>query len=75
MFRITQNPSSGRDIQYLTKITNNGSIVLVVACAVQYVTTSAIEPLFAILVKYWISLRGDGSCVIRNMLEQFFKIF
>jgi hypothetical protein len=27
MFRITQDPSSGSYIQYLTKITDNGSIV------------------------------------------------
>jgi hypothetical protein len=33
MFRITQDPSSGSYIQYLTKITDNGSIVQVVTCA------------------------------------------
>jgi hypothetical protein len=30
MFQITQDPSSGSDIQYLAKITNNGSIVQVI---------------------------------------------
>jgi hypothetical protein len=30
MFRITQDPSSGSDIQYLAKITDNGSFVQVV---------------------------------------------
>jgi thiaminase len=30
MFRVTQNPSSGSYIQYVAKITNNGSIVQVI---------------------------------------------
>jgi hypothetical protein len=33
MFRITQDPTSGSHIQYLTKITDNGSVVLVVCVA------------------------------------------
>jgi hypothetical protein len=38
-----------------------------------HVTTCTIEPLSVILVKYWIWLPDDGFCVIRNMVEQFFK--
>jgi hypothetical protein len=34
MFPITQDPSSGSYIQYLTKITDNGSIVQVVTFVV-----------------------------------------
>jgi hypothetical protein len=70
MFRITQDPSSGNDIQDLAKITNSGSIVLVFAGVVSVM--AAYEPLFVILAKYWISLPDDGSCVIRNTLEHFF---
>jgi hypothetical protein len=58
MFRITQDPLSGSDIQYSAKITDNGSIVQVIT---------------DVLSKYRISLLDDGCCVIRNMLEQLFK--
>jgi hypothetical protein len=66
MLRVTQDPSSGSDIQYVAKITDNGSIVQVVSDVVSvmaayatitlavHVTTCTIEPLSVILVKYWI---------------------
>jgi hypothetical protein len=38
MFRIMQDPSSGSDIQYLDKITNNGSIVQVLQMAYAAIT-------------------------------------
>jgi hypothetical protein len=83
MYWITQDSSSGSDIHYLAKIMNDGSILQVVVVvsvmAAEYaavtltpVTTCTIEPSFVILAKYWISLPDDGSCVIRNMLEQLF---
>jgi hypothetical protein len=65
MFQITQDPSSGSDKLYLTKITDNGSIML--GCV--HTTTCTIEPLSVILVKYILTLPDDASCVIRNMLE------
>jgi hypothetical protein len=76
MFRITQGPSSGSYIQYLTKITDNGSIVQVCyvrcQCYSGMCRTCTTEPLSVILVEYWILCPDDGFCVIRNMLEQFF---
>jgi hypothetical protein len=47
MFRITQDPSSGSDKLYLTKITDNGSIVQVVMCVVsvwQHITGQNMPP-------------------------------
>ena len=63
MFRITKDPSSGNLVQYLAKITKNGSIVSV--------DTDTIQPFFVILAKYCTRLPDNGSCVIRNMSEHF----
>jgi hypothetical protein len=66
MFRITQDPSSGSYFQYLTTITDNGSIVqafvtfvasvMAVYAAITLATNATkactIEPLSVILVKY-----------------------
>jgi hypothetical protein len=73
MFRITQDPSSGITDSYLIKTTHIGSTVLVV-CAVgvwRHIqdTTSTVEPLRVVLIKYESVIPDDGSCVIRNMLE------
>jgi len=59
MFRITRDPSSGRFIQCLAKITVTITVILA-------------KPV--ILAKHSIKLPDDGSLVIWNMLEQF-KIF
>jgi hypothetical protein len=82
MFRITQDPSSGSTDSYLIKTTRSGSTVLVL-CAVgvwRHIqdlwcvraaadTTSTVEQLRIVLMKYESILPDDGSCVIRNVLE------
>jgi hypothetical protein len=77
MFRITQDSSAGSIDSYLIKTTRNGSTVLVVRAHTtgpEYTakhphTTSTVEPLRVVLIKYESILPIDGSCVIRNMLE------
>jgi hypothetical protein len=83
MFRITQDPSSGSIDPRLIKTTCNGSNsacfvrcrcfaaysgpVVCVRAATH--TTSIVEQLRVVLIKYESILPDDGSCVIRNMLE------
>ena len=74
MFRITEDPSSGSLIQCLAKITSTigqcyGSIWCHNIDHVRVNGHDRIIPVF--LAKHCIRLPGDGSSVIRNMLEQF----
>jgi hypothetical protein len=57
MFRIMQDPSSGSIDSCLIKTTRK--------------TTSTVEPLRVVLIKYESVLPDDGSHVIRNMLSNF----
>ena len=68
MFRITENPSSGSLIQYLSKITS-----MVLCCHnTDHVHVNGHDRIILIiLAKHCIKLPDDGSSVIRNMLEHF----
>ena len=76
MFRFTQEPSSGSKSQCLAKIT--GMVPLCSSICARYIyrhnTDNAhIEEhsgtILVILVRHWLWLPDDGSCVNLNMLE------
>jgi hypothetical protein len=74
MFRIMQDPSSGSDKLYLTKITDNGSIVQVVVCMVsvwQHMPSNTDEVQF--ITSWWWILRDpkDVEVVFWIFLEYF----
>jgi len=77
MFRITEDPSSGSLVQYLAKITR-----MILSCPLtrtwsvlwQHMLPMVLCIFHCIsvyLTKYCIGLPGDGSSVIRNILEHF----
>ena len=73
MFRITEDPSSGKLVQCLAKIYKNDSIVSVDMDKVG-VMAAYCDPLCVYRkaqAKHCTRLPDDGSSVIRNMLEHF----
>jgi len=73
MFRITGDPSSGSHVQCLAKNYKNDSIVSVDMNKVH--VNGHNRTIFVILAKHYTRLPDDGSSVIRNMLEHFYKYF
>ena len=83
MFRITEDPSSESLVQYLAKITKKKEKWLyrvhvhthrVTICChnTDHVHVNGHDrTIFVILAKYCTRLSGDGSFVIRNLLEHF----
>ena len=67
MFRITEDPSSGKLVQCLAKNYKNDSIVFVDMD--MSMSTDKIESFLQFLAKHCTKLSDDGSSVIRNMLE------
>jgi ABC-type transport system involved in cytochrome c biogenesis permease component len=72
MFCITQDPSPGSVKLCMLHPVQHTHILQVRICRqtlTTHTTTCMIEQLSVILVKYSLTLPGDGSRVIQNMLE------
>jgi hypothetical protein len=80
MFPITQDPPSGSIDSYLIKTARNGVALnptqrahspkgLIMPPNTTAHTTSTVEPLRVVLIKYESILPDGGPCVIRNTLE------